>query len=76
MKTIRIGAKLVKIENDLILLDFEFVDFGDEVDEENVLGVFWILVGKEFLDVIFGDFQVIILVYAVKNELQDAFVVH
>ena len=67
---------MVKIENDLILFDFEFVDFGDEVGEENVLGVFWILVGEEFLDVIFGDFQVIILVYAVKDEFQDAFVVH
>ena len=60
----------------MILLNFEFVNLGNEVGEEDVLGVFGVLVGEEFFYVVFGDFEIVVLVDTVKNELQDAFIVH
>ena len=67
---------MIKIQNNLILLNFEFVNLGNEVGEEDVLGVFGVLVGEEFFYVVFGDFEIVVLVDTVKNKLQDAFIVH
>ena len=48
----------------------------DEVSKEDFLRVFGILIGEEFFYVIFGDFEVIILIDAVKDKFEDGFVVH
>lgn len=76
MKTIRIWAKLVKIQYDLIFFDFEFIDFWDKVSEEDLLGVFGVLIGKKFFNIIFSDFEVIVLINAVKNKFKDTLIVH
>jgi hypothetical protein len=60
----------------LILFDFEFIYFRDKVSEEDVLRVFRVLIGEEFFDVIFCDFDIIVLIDAVKDKFEDALVVH
>jgi hypothetical protein len=76
MKTIRIRAKLVKIKQNLIFLDFKLVDFGNEICEEDVLGVFGVFVGEKFLYVIFAYLQVVVLIDTIEDKLKNAFVVH
>ncbi len=76
MKTIRIGAKLVEVKQNLILLDFKLVDFWNEICEEDVLGVFGVFVRDKFFDVVFAYLQVVILIDTIKDKLKDTFVVH
>ena len=44
MKSVRIGAKLIKVKHGLIFLDFELVNLSDKVSEEDFLIIFRIFV--------------------------------
>ncbi len=76
MEAVRIGTELIKIEDGLIFLDFEFVNFDYKVGEEDFFRVFRVFVGNEFFNVVFCDFEIVILVDTVEHKLKYAFVIH
>ena len=76
MQSIMIRSKLIKIEDCLIFFDFEFIDFWGEVSEEDFLRVFRVFVTDKLFDIIFGDFEIIVLINTVKNKFEDALIIH
>ncbi len=76
MQSVRVEAELIKIKYYLVLLDSKFVNLWEEVGKEDIFGIFRVFVWNELFYVIFCYFIIIILVDAVKDELEDALVVH
>jgi hypothetical protein len=60
----------------LIILQLEFVYFGDKVVKEDIFLGFGIFVPDELSDIILRDFHIVIPVNTVKDELKYALVVH